>query len=616
MYLHEVAMDTFVVLQADWPAGKARHLIESLNPTHVIVHRTDGPRHLYYLFTRSLALGRLAAYHDHVPVREALDLHEHTSTPVADAYARAEGAPDRAVVIEEGRVVGFFDAAVAPRGPTRRDLHLPERGSVEPVPRSLVVDFPEQVRLAETVSLLVSLSAEAVAAAALPLALAVGTQVDIVVQPRRGFDLVGPAEGSLVIADPEETLPLQFKLKATGLGPAQVRILAFQQGQPLGMITLAPTVIAATETVSEPARSHEQPMTPISVHVPDLSLLILEHQSQGKPAITFRLSAVNPSLGLNLKLFGPVVLRMPPLEYFNEFFQDIENLPLRTAQDKARAEQRLAGKGLTLFEKAMPEDLQVLLWSLRERIRSVQVQSEEPWIPWELCKLQGKEDGRVVEGPFLCEAFDMTRWLPQIGFQPTLTLQKMALVVPQDSGLPFAASERDYVLSLAKSGRHVKRVPARFLELTKALARGECDGWHFTGHGGFRAPDPNRSAMLLENREELTPEDLSGVVQNLGLTHPLVFLNACQIGRGAMSLTGIGGFAERFLRAGAGAFIGAYWSVYDQAAHDFAKALYSRLLGGMAIGQAVREARAAVKPLGDPTWLTYTLFADPLAVVQ
>ncbi len=54
------------------------------------------------------------------------------------------------------------------------------------------------------------------------------------------------------------------------------------------------------------------------------------------------------------------------------------------------------------------------------------------------------------------------------------------------------------------------------------------------------ALDPNRSAMLLENCEELTPEDLGGVVSNLGMARPLVFLNACQIGRSALSLTDIG----------------------------------------------------------------------------
>ena len=121
--------------------------------------------------------------------------------------------------------------------------------------------------------------------------------------------------------------------------------------------------------------------------------------------------------------------------------------------------------------------------------------------------------------------------------------------------------------------------------------------------------------MLLENREELTPEDLTGVVANLGLARPLVFLNACQIGRNALSLTDIVGWAAQFLRADAAAFIGSYWSVYDQAAHDFAQAFYSRLLAGLSIGQATQQARVTIKPLGDPTWLAYVVFADPFATI-
>jgi CHAT domain-containing protein len=150
----------------------------------------------------------------------------------------------------------------------------------------------------------------------------------------------------------------------------------------------------------------------------------------------------------------------------------------------------------------------------------------------------------------------------------------------------------------------------------RALASGDYDGWHFTGHGGYRAADPNRSALYLENWETFTPEQVVGVVTNLRTSHPLVFLNACQIGRGGMSLTDIGGWARQFLFAGAGAFIGPYWSVYDQSACNFAKGVYSRLLAGLPICKAVQEARLAIRNPGDPTWLAYTVFADPFATVR
>ena len=617
MYLHEVASDSYVLLQAKWAGGKARELVEQLDPTHVIVHRSE-PTDFYYLYTKSEAIGHLANHDVQTTLFDAFKLLESTATPTSDAFAAADEVPDRAVVLEEGRVVGFFDATVPPtERETKRGDGERGPGRVRPVPRSLVTQFPDQVPLAEIVSPLVSLSAEPAQGSALPVALPVGSVIDVVVVPKRGLVLEGKGESSLVISDQQETLPLQFKLRATELGPARLQVLAFHQGQPLGAITLAPTVITAEQSVGETRVSRKQDMTFITAaHQPDLTLLILECQSNGQPALAFRLTAADAGLEFNLKPFGPVTLRTDPFRYFQEFFKDIESLPVSDPQDKAKVEQRLAAKGSMLFEKLLPTDLQVLLWQLRDRIKVVQVQSEEPWIPWELCKLQGREDGRVVEGPFLCEAFAMTRWLPGIGFKPALALRNMALVLPRDSGLALATSEGEYVLSLIGGGRTVERIPATFLELRAALTSGKYDGWHFTGHGGFRAPDPNRSAMLLENREELTPEDLGGVVSNLGLARPLVFLNACQIGRSALSLTDIGGWAAQFLRAGAAAFIGAYWSVYDQAAHDFARAFYGRLLAGVAIGKAAQEARAAIKPMGDPTWLAYTVFADPLATVQ
>ena len=165
MYLHEVASDSYVLLQAKWAVGKARELIGRLDPTHVIVHRSE-PTDFYYLYTKSEAIGRLANHDAQATLFDAFNLHESTATPTRDAFAAADEVPDRAVVMEEGRVVGFFDATVPPteRG-TKRGGGQRGSGGVRPVPRSLVTQFPDQVRLAEIVSLLVSLSAEPARAA-------------------------------------------------------------------------------------------------------------------------------------------------------------------------------------------------------------------------------------------------------------------------------------------------------------------------------------------------------------------------------------------------------------------------------------------------------------------
>ena len=202
-------------------------------------------------------------------------------------------------------------------------------------------------------------------------------------------------------------------------------------------------------------------------------------------------------------------------------------------------------------------------------------------------------------------------------FKTPLKLANMALVVPSDLGLPLASVERDAILELVRNGRKVTQIGANFFELQDALASGEYDAWHFTGHGAHRTLDPNKAVMLLEKKNQtFTPDNLAGKVRNLGRVRPIVFLNACQSGRSGMSLTGIGGWAREFLNAGAGAFIGTYWSVSDPSACKFAIAVYSRLLAGESVGKAIRGARTAIRDSGNPTWLAYTVFADPMAILD
>lgn len=641
IYLRELAKDSFILLRANWAVSKARELLIQSKATHVIVHRTEpdiykhltlqsksvgakGPpssevKDYYYLYTIEDAQKMVeGSASEDESVRTAFNLHEYEATPVHDGYSDAETAPDCGIVMDEGRIIGFVDAHVPPvqirtKGLTRGSIL--ETRATEAVPCTLKAEFPDTVPLQQTVSLLVSLSTEieggGAGQAQLPLAVPKGTNLDIVIQPKRGFIIDGLSEACMLVTDEEEIV--QFRLKAVELGPSEIRILAFTGGQRLGTIILKPLIMDAAEPLSNERVAQEHDIVAIKMQEPDLYMLILQEQN----TLTFRLKSLDRGLGLTFQPFGPVTLKLNPREHFNNFFEEIEKLPLANAHDKEIAQKKLEAKGTKLFQEVIPQDLQVLLWSLRDKIQSVQIQSGDSDIPWELCRLQGKENGRTVDGPFFCEAFAITRCLDRTAPKPTLSLKNIALVIPKDSKLPYAASERDYMLSLANGGRRVDRIPANFIDLKKTLAKGEYDGWHFTGHGDFKGEhDFIRTAMLLEKFEEMVPEDLCDETQNLGQASPLVFLNACRIGRSAMSLTDIGGWAGEFLRAGAGAFIGAYWSIYDQAANDFAKAFYSKLLAGMEIGRAVKEARMAIKPLGDPTWLAYTVFADPLAKVQ
>jgi hypothetical protein len=45
-------------------------------------------------------------------------------------------------------------------------------------------------------------------------------------------------------------------------------------------------------------------------------------------------------------------------------------------------------------------------------VRSLQITSDEPWIPWELVRPYDDDDpDRIVDDDFLCARFELTRWL-------------------------------------------------------------------------------------------------------------------------------------------------------------------------------------------------------------
>jgi CHAT domain-containing protein len=120
----------------------------------------------------------------------------------------------------------------------------------------------------------------------------------------------------------------------------------------------------------------------------------------------------------------------------------------------------------------------------------------------------------------------------------------------------------------------VTAVPATFLGVHDALASGKFDVLHFSTHSSHAQGMPSQWKLYLEDHEALTPEDLVSAAANLGSKRPLVFLNACQTGLNAETITGVSGWATQFIRAGCGAFIGAYWNLDDRSANLFQATFY------------------------------------------
>src|SRR5688572_9361520 len=142
-----------------------------------------------------------------------------------------------------------------------------------------------------------------------------------------------------------------------------------------------------------------------------------------------------------------------------------------------------------------------------------------------------------------------------------------------DWKLPATANERTY-LQQTFNARPIDPQPDPVLQ---ALAQpGTADLVHFACHGQAESEHIGHARSVLEGRVEgadFVPTYLEAAtvdtfarLRDPQLVQPIVFLNACQAGRAGYKLTGIGGFAHAFLRAGAGAFVGTLWSVGDEPA--------------------------------------------------
>lgn len=149
---------------------------------------------------------------------------------------------------------------------------------------------------------------------------------------------------------------------------------------------------------------------------------------------------------------------------------------------------------------------------------------------------------------------------------------------------------------------------------------------HFACHGGAEDGSITHAKLMMEGRVEnnrYIPTYLSATMveqfANLQApdgARPMIVLNACQAGRAGFKLTSLGGFAQAFHRNGAGAFVGALWSVGDYPARTFVEALYTELLNGQNLALATNTARSAAQQAGDATWLAYAVHGHPHMVLQ
>jgi hypothetical protein len=316
-----------------------------------------------------------------------------------------------------------------------------------------------------------------------------------------------------------------------------------------------------------------------------------------------------------------------PQAFFSDRLQKLTDLARATpaAEGDARLVQEVAALGEGLFELLLPPELQTLYWEQirplvdQGVIKTLLINSDEPWIPWELIKPYRWNDADDSEqtGPFLVEQFTLSRWLAR-PLPPEVSVKQAALVMP-DLNLLHVQEERDFFTALAQQHQLQLQGPLQLHdEVIASLRAGGFQLLHFATHGVFNADDAERSELHLGD-QSLTPADLVGSdLRGLRAARPLVFLNACESGKADLALVGAGGWAHKFFAEGrASAFVGTLWEVSDDLAADFSRLFYNGLVEGKTLGEALRAARLQIRDQepGNPTWLAYALYGDPNAKV-
>ncbi|MBN1140001.1 MAG: CHAT domain-containing protein [Anaerolineae bacterium] len=359
---------------------------------------------------------------------------------------------------------------------------------------------------------------------------------------------------------------------------------------------------------------------------PDLELRVFFEKDLTGGRLTFELHA--PRLDLfhrpaGVRTVGAADAK-PWLDDLDEMARSYLSRLLRPAEASGEVTvpniQELEDWGGELWDELIPHELQRYYVQFRQQPElSILIVSSDPSFPWELVRPYAKRGDLIPErldDVWWAMKFSLSRWLA--GARPPANEIGFARVccVAATTDLPAAVKE----VALFQELDVELDLPQNRAELFRLLREKAYDVLHFSCHGQFKAARPDESGIVLPDGDVLVPRNFrdAGLEEMVSEHRPLVFLNACHAGQAGPTLTGLGGWAKRFIDMECGAFIGCGWEVSDQLAAEFAKCFYQSFQNGAALGRAVREARETLRNQGpdNSTWLAYYLYGNPYCSIE
>ncbi|MFI5592265.1 CHAT domain-containing protein [Amycolatopsis sp. NPDC051758] len=533
------------------------------------------------------------------PREEPSEVEEADEDEPTIDWMGAEGAASRPVTATPE--YGGGQAAPATQEAPQADSRA-RRDRTDPADpeRSLVAHLPGRAPQAAELSLVVRVSERPSGWAAASrldrlTVVAGGAEVSILVQASSGLAPTGSLEQVLLVPAHGDSDPVRFTFHARSPGLHRVRVMAFAGGTFLTELELEVSV-----EPGGPAVEGE----PVVATLDDL---------RGRPGeVTLQVRSDDGRTVFQLLsdsyLFEPVLAQASagdPAVAVERTLDTLKQLAAgREAYSPATAARWMQETGIGLWEQVVPGLIKEQFWQLRDRISSFTIATSHDVVPWELLYplRPGSDHGFLVEQfPVLRRVFGQQRC-------PRISIAPCTYVVSGRS--PANARQEINALSAVLGAAGVVEELGELLDL---VSSGQCGPLHFVCHNSF---SPQAGSAIAMTGGPFVPGLLnSATVRNsLAARSPLVFLNACRTAGSVPEYTRMVGWAQQFMAAGAGAFVGTLWPVRSESAGAFAEVFYGHLQDGESLGRAaLLTRRTVVREQPDPTWLAYTVYGDPHA---
>lgn len=449
--------------------------------------------------------------------------------------------------------------------------------------------------------------------AAKPIEVAPGASVIVRLQSlSAGLEVVGEPVRNLTV-DEADTPPLVFFVRGETAGTKRLLVDFHVDGAWACAVEWELEVVAG-EALGDREQVPPTLLAPASYAPPaDLEIRVtLRHEVEGRRLMYTLHSGSDIVPFFYTRIPGPVFPREAERAH-SALVEEIRGLVKDGGTASSRRQGELEKIGHRLHRELFSEAMMDAYRLFRDRVRTIQIVSDEPWIPWEMVKPYDDRDlGDVIDDDFLCARFQLARWLSS-DRPPEGRIHVRRAVCVDAAEAAVDRLERDYFVELAAVQSELEVLipdpPAR--EAVEALLDAGGFGlWHFAAEG---TGEP--AAIRLPGGTVLSADDLHGQRQShIARDRPLIFLNVGETAQQGWSLTRLGGWCAALVgRCRCGALVAPHWLVDDALKASFALHVYDGLRRGWSVAHSVQAARefARSQAPGDLTWLAYSLYAHP-----